>query len=842
MKKKTLMVVLAIAMLICLFTVAVSAAEPDTTKEKVTLSDGTVCPIWDTDGNALVWYIASTDEGGANVYGYVVADSESVDYRGNWSGAVYGATVYEVGAITVTVDGVSYGVDKIAVMNLTDDVKITSNKFIGEKVNCFSKTFTGSKSLEYIYLPEETVSFQSETFKSCSNLKYINFEDLTELRKMASQELNGCASLFANSVLDLSKTQLVEIGNLGFGNTNVTEVIFPNTVETIGNNIFEGCKSLVRADFPKSLKKINTSKAFNGCAKLETVTGLEGLLENGTIKSFGDYMFNGCSSLKNIEGLMDNGIMIFPEGFTSISPLTFTECDQIRYVEFSSTFNYLGQACFSFCDNLVLVSFDKVDAKIKAAIANGESYTKVTFNNCGTFKGCKSLVAMSVPEGTTDIINRFVAQGCSSLTAFYMPDSVTSLGTNGGGQGPFCNATKLYFVQESFTVSQCLVDGEIDLTRLNLPSKPSVYYMPKSLKTTHGHVQTNQWSKDGTLFLNCTSVNDVIVFGENYVDFNARNAFQGVGTTASPKTVVFLGDMTQFVTFKNAQHISFVFANKADKSPEDLNIIDMHYDQNNAESYMYFCFDGSRYDYRISQKDMANYADISAKVASVMATKTNDAKHVGKPELAVVISPADCLANAVMHNICFCGSDMGESEVEGTALGHNHTVDVGIYYENYMAEGYYSFKCERCEDLINGEAVEALFTDYGYSVTIAPIGGVYSMSQSYGINRYALETYIAQLDGSFEYGLVVSVSDNPMAKENEGLIADGKTFIAPHKFIAHDYFSVVVTGFSEVNLDKALTFCAYVLDGERVSYLDGGETVGKVTEKSYNDVKNIIGE
>ena len=51
MKKKLLLIVAIVAVFVCIFAIGVSAAELDTTKESVTLSDGTVCPLWDTDGN-----------------------------------------------------------------------------------------------------------------------------------------------------------------------------------------------------------------------------------------------------------------------------------------------------------------------------------------------------------------------------------------------------------------------------------------------------------------------------------------------------------------------------------------------------------------------------------------------------------------------------------------------------------------------------------------------------------------------------------------------------------------------------------------------------------------------
>ena len=835
MKKRIVLTMLALAMLVCLFAISVSAAEPDASGESVTLADGTVCPIWDTEGNGLIWYIASTDDAGVKTYAYVSANSSAVDYMGSWTGTVHGKTVYEVNKITITVGGVSYGADKMAVVNMKKDVVLTSNKCVGEKINCFSKSFTGSKTLEYMYAPVDTISFQAETFKSCSNLKYVNLEELTELRKIGSQDFNGCSSLCDGEVLDLSNTQLIEIGGNGLSHMNFTSVIFPKTIQTIGNCIFQSCKKLVSVHFPESVTSFtNFNYTFDACSNLETITGLDSYMAKGKLTYFGVYAFNGCKKLKNIDGIMTDGIMILPEGFTSASTLCFSECDQIKFVEFPSTINYVGQACFSWCDNLTLVSFDKVDAKIRSAIANGESYTKVSFNNCGTFKGCPKLAALSVPEGTTEIINRFVAQGCTSLTAFYMPNSVVSLGTNGGQQGPFCSATSMYFVSEPFTVSQCLVNGEIDLSKLNLPAKPTVYFMPTNLTTTHGHVFTNQHSKDGTLFLDCRALNDVIVFGEKYVDFNARNAFQGMGTADSPKTVVFLGDMTQFVTFKNAQYISFVFANANDKSPEDLGIVNIEPDQNNTDSYMYFCADGSRYDFRIAKANIAS--DVSVNIATIMATKTNDAKHVSDPTSAEISREATCIANAFGLNICFCGAEIGESEIEGTMLGHSHTIDLGVVYLNYMDNSYYSYECSRCGDIKQSNvAFGALFVDYGYSATEVPINGTYSMSQFYGINKLAIEQYRA-INSNFEFGFVVAANVDPIGAVENGTLTQDKVFIAEERLFAYNYVSVSVSGIFGENMNKTIAFCMYVKDGGNTYYIDGGKTVETVAMKSYNDI------
>lgn len=828
MKKKLFLVTVIVAVLACLFAFSAYAAEPDTSRETVTLSDGTKCALWDTDGNGLIWYV--TDSG----YAYISATDPSVDYKGNWTGDVYGVTVYEVGTITINANITSYGVDKMVVVNMMGGVNITSNKCIGSPVNCFSKTFTNSKTLEYAYLPLGTVSFQSEVFKSCSNLKYINFEDLTEFRKIGSQDLNGCSSLFANATLDFTATKLTYVGNNGLANIKATQILLPNTVETLGNSVFENCSNLTSINLPTSITSLtNFNYTFSGCTSLETVTGMASVIENANIKKIGLYAFNNCKALKNVDGLLTNGILIIPEGFTSVDNLCFYECDQIVYVEFPSTINYVGQAAFAFCNELTLVSFDKVDAKIRAAVKNGESYTKVTFNNCGTFKGCSKLLAMSVPEGTTDIINRFVAQGCTSLTAFYMPNTVRFMGTNGGGQGPFCDATSLYFVNEPFTVGQCLVNGQLDVTKLALPQKPTVYYMPTAFCDMENHVETNQWSKDGTIFRNCTSINDVIVFGENFKVVDANNMFQGIATEGSPKTVVFTADVTQFiVTNDGAKYITMVFANEADKTPSDLGITRVRENKNEAQMYFYFCQTGLKYNYGIKTPQITDEAAIKEYISSLATEAVNLHVH---DILSDVVTEPTCTLDGGRETFCFCGYSFGKTEVI-PMTGHALKEIIDTYYPlQNGAHNYYENRvnlciCQKCADEYEVEIENtALFNKKGYSYSEFD-------SSAYAFTIYVNTDAVSEYGEALKYGIVVSANVNgaPISIVNGAITHDDKTVVVEFQDTDTDY-SIITAKLTNIKAGTSLHLSAYAVENERVSYL-GHNSVNAIAETISHEI------
>jgi hypothetical protein len=147
MKRKIIFTMLALAVLVCLFSVSVSAAAPNKDGEIVILSDNTALPLWDTEGDALIWYksTANADDGYAN-YDYIKAQASEVEYKTSWAGNINGVFANQVGTVTITVDGNTYGNGDIVVFNIKDEdvvvkgslndiVKSYAGKTIGELID-----------------------------------------------------------------------------------------------------------------------------------------------------------------------------------------------------------------------------------------------------------------------------------------------------------------------------------------------------------------------------------------------------------------------------------------------------------------------------------------------------------------------------------------------------------------------------------------------------------------------------------------------------------------------------------------------------------------------------------
>lgn len=380
------------------------------------------------------------------------------------------------------------------------------------------------------------------------------------------------------------------------------------------------------------------------------------------------------------------------------------------------------------------------------------------------------LKAFSMPDCITEMSGQGQFTKCAKLCAVYLSKNLTKIEIEERGSATFDGANKLYFVNEPF-VATC--EEEI-------PAKPSVYYFPEPLSFISNHC----------VFRYCNSLNDVLVFDKNLTSVPSNWTFQN----SPANTVVFLGDM-ETVDGSNWGTKTILFANRADKSASDLATL------------------------KGSQKKIYCFAE-------------GNTEHLSNPRKATTI-PATCVKNEEVDAVCFCGTAMGKSEVEGTALGHSHTVYIGIVYESFLKDGYVGNKCERCDDVSQGEKADAIFMYYGFSVSTYETKDGYSMTQGFGVNRESLEKYEKSTGKSIEFGVVASGNKSGKAInpfENEKVLAHS------FKNDKHTYFEIKVSHITESTLDATIIFCLYARDGENVVFINDGTQSNAVLGNSYTEI------
>ena len=520
-------------------------------------------------------------------------------------------------------------------------------------------------------------------------------------------------------------------------------------------------------------------------------------------------------------------VVVFDDGFTCPSAYIFKDTDTVSAGDHTGKNGLQKDVDFSYINEKTGKSYDvskivELDIPEGMKTLNGYGFTRLTikrisipktvttiggccFEKCASleecvfehtedselsslpawiFQGCTSLKAFSFPECITAINSEYEFSGCTSLTAVYLPSGLTTYTTSGNDQkSVFWNCTKMYFVNEPFTYD-------------NIPEKPSVYYLPSGLTTMSGE-----------LFKKCKNLNETIVFPAGVTQITNSWAFE-TGSTSTVKNVVFLGDMIKLNTsnWKLADGAKIIFANANDTGSSSLESL-------SGGHTKIYC-----------------------------ASETDISKHVVEK---TVSTEATCEENKATTSYCFCGKVIEAKEVEGTKLGHSHTIFIDLVYADFSKAGYYSYECERCGNINNDKTADALLVNKGYSAAEYAEGG---MSIGFKVNEAAVAAYEEIKGETVSYGvfavLADTIGDNDIFDESGNALAG--VIAADITDTGYSLISLKMFGISEDQKDIDLAMGAYVktVKGEttKYAYLQEGQLSenGKYVFASYNDVAALV--
>lgn len=166
-------------------------------------------------------------------------------------------------------------------------------------------------------------------------------------------------------------------GHLYLNESEVKDLVIPNSVTSIGNYAFWKCKSLVSVTIPNSVTSIGDN-AFLGCSSLTSISLPNSIIKIGGSKSVGNGgLFTDCSSLISVS---------IPDGVIEIGTYAFSNCSSLTSVNIPNSVKLIDRSAFQGCGGLTSI---KVDWNRPLAISN-EVFGGVNKASCTLY----------VPKGT----------------------------------------------------------------------------------------------------------------------------------------------------------------------------------------------------------------------------------------------------------------------------------------------------------------------------------------------------------------------------------------------------------------------------------------------------------
>ena len=227
---------------------------------------------------------------------------------------------------------------------------------IGERV------FEGCSGLTSITIGNSVTSIGRSAFDGCTGLKKVIVKDIAA----------WCGIKFGSSY---SNPLYYAKHIYSDEDTEITNLVIPNNVTSIGERAFQYCSGLTSVTIPNSVTSIGGS-AFDGCSSLTSIT------IGNSVTSIGASAFRDCIGLTSVT---------IPNSVTSIESYIFSSCTGLTSVTIPNSVTFIGKGAFGNCSSLTSIT---IGSGIK-------TISSLTFASCPELTDV-TCYAENVPSTRTD--------------------------------------------------------------------------------------------------------------------------------------------------------------------------------------------------------------------------------------------------------------------------------------------------------------------------------------------------------------------------------------------------------------------------------------------------------